>query len=875
MAEMAKTYDPSAIEDRLYQEWLTKGYFKGKVNPDKVPYSIVIPPPNVTGTLHMGHILNNTIQDIYIRWNKLRGKETVWVPGTDHASIATEAKVVKQLKEQGISKEEIGREGFLGKAMEWKNEHGGKIIEQLRKLGCACDWDRERFTMDEKYSELVIDTFIDLYKKGYIYKGYRLVNWCPASQSVISDEEVEFEEKNGKLWYFRYPVKDSDEYVVIATTRPETMFGDTAVAIHPENPKLKHLIGKTVILPFMKKEIPVVSDEHADPEKGSGAVKITPGHDPNDNIVGRRHNLEVINIMNPDATLNDNVPTEFRGMERYAARKKVVEEMEKLGLIEKIDNHVHQVSISQRGKVPIEYLMSEQWYLAMKELAAPAIEAVRNGKIKFHPEKWVKTYFNWMDNVQDWCISRQLWWGHRIPAWYCNNPECKDVVMVSKDKPCCCDKCKGTDLRQDEDVLDTWASSWLWPYGVFENEEERNYFYPTNFLVTAPDIIFFWVARMIIAGLEYRNEIPFYDVYFHGLVRDEIGRKMSKSLGNYSDPLDIIAKYGTDALRFTMVRLTPTGNDILFAEEKCEIGRNFANKIWNASRFLEMYRKDRENIIPELNEDSLADKWILSRFNGTLKNVEEKISSFQPNEAVKSVYEFIWNDFCDWYIEMIKGRLNSTDDTIRKSTYSNALFVFDRALKMLHPFMPFITEEIWKNLFNKEDDSILLQTLPEVDETKISMVTESSVELLKEIIGKVRNIRAENNIAPSKELDLVIKSEDVQLVDLAEQIKNLARVNNITFDKDASRPEPNAGFVAAGYEVYIPLKGLIDFDKERERIGKEIERLKKINAGIDNKLSNENFVKNAPEAVVLKEREKQAHNLDTISKLEENLKSLM
>ncbi|MFO7809848.1 MAG: valine--tRNA ligase, partial [Candidatus Delongbacteria bacterium] len=668
MKEIPKTYDPNLIEEVIYSKWLEKGYFKAKVNGDKKPYTIVIPPPNVTGMLTVGHVLNNTLQDVFIRYYKLKGFETCWVPGTDHASIATEAKVTAMLKEQGIDKKDIGREAFLEKAKEWKDKYGGIIIQQLKKLGCACDWDRERFTMDDDYYKAVIDTFVDLYKKGLIYKGYRLVNWCPGSMSVISDEEVEFVEKKGNLWYFKYPIKDSDEYVTVATTRPETMFGDTAVAIHPENEKLKHLIGKTAVLPLVGREIPVIADTHADPEKGTGAVKITPGHDPNDNLVGQRHGLEVINVMNPNATLNDNVPERFRGLDRFAARKKVVAELTELGLVAKIEDHVHQLSVSQRGKEPIEYLMSEQWYLKMSELVKPALEVVNNRTIKFHPEKWIKTYNHWLDNVQDWCLSRQLWWGHRIPVYYCSNEGCETVKMVSSSKPEKCEKCGSADhIRQDEDVLDTWASSWIWPFGVFKTKEEQDYFYPTDILITGPDIIFFWVARMIMAGMEFKNEIPFKDVYFNGMVRDEKGRKMSKSLGNSPDPLEVINEYGADALRFTMIRLTPVGNDILFSTDKCEIGRSFANKIWNAARFLMMNKEKNQGIKQACHSESIEDKWINSRLNNTIAIVEEKVKTFQLNEALKAVYEFLWNDFCDWYIEMAKSRFQSENEDERNS----------------------------------------------------------------------------------------------------------------------------------------------------------------------------------------------------------------
>ena len=874
MTEMAKTYDPSNIEGRLYNKWLENGYFKGKVDPDKQPYSIVIPPPNVTGILHIGHVLNNSIQDTYIRWHKMKGFESCWIPGTDHASIATEAKVVNKLAQEGISKEDLGRDKFMEKAHEWKDEHGGIIIEQLKKLGCSCDWERERFTMDDDYYKKVIETFVDLYKKGHIYKGYRLVNWCPVSKSVISDEEVEFVEKQGKLWYFKYPIKDSEEFVTIATTRPETMFGDTAIAIHPENEKLKHLIGKKVILPFMKREIPIVADHHADPEKGTGAVKITPAHDPNDNMVGRRHNLEVISIMNPDATLNENVPKDFQGLDRYVARKKVVADMEKMGLLEKIDNHTHQLSISERGKVAIEYMMSEQWYISMKEITQPAIDAVKEGKIKFHPKRWEKTYFHWLENVQDWCISRQLWWGHRIPAYYCSNPDCKDVMMINSEKPEKCEKCGCSDtIYQESDVLDTWASSWLWPFAVHKNKEEENYFYPTNLLVTAPDIIFFWVARMVIAGIEYKQEIPFHDVYMHGVVRDEKGKKMSKSLGNSPDPIDIIDEYGADALRFTMIRLTPTGNDVLFSKEKCELGRNFANKIWNAARFLEMHKEKVGNIEQKQHNELLEDKWINSRFNNTLKAAAAKIASFHPNEAVKVVYEFLWNDFCDWYIEMAKSRLNSDDETIKKSLLENAYFIFDRALRLLHPFMPFITEEIWMNIADREEgDSIMLAMIPDADEKIIDEKLEMTVEMIKEIIGKVRNVRGENNIPPSKALNLIVKSNSEVIKENMAMIKYLAKIDEMSFEPTVETPALAASFIIDGIEFFIPLKDFIDVDKEKEKIAKEIARFEKINFGIDKKLSNEKFVSNAPAAVIDKEKQKQANNLETIEKLKHSLK---
>ena len=877
MSEINTAYDPKNIEDKLYKKWTENGLFKGKINKDKKPYTIVIPPPNVTGILHVGHVLNNTIQDIYIRWNKLKGKETIWIPGTDHASIATENKVVAKLADQGFDKEDLGREKFLEEAHKWKDEHGGIIIQQLKKIGCACDWERERFTMDDMYYDRVVDTFIDLYKKGYIYKGYRLVNWCPVSQSVISDEEVLFEEKNGKLWYFNYPIKDSDEHVTIATTRPETMFGDTAIAIHPENYKLKHLIGKTAILPFMNRELPIIADEYADPEKGTGAVKITPAHDPNDNILGKKHNLKMITVINKDATMNNQVPEEFIGLDRYVARKLVVKKLTEMALVEKIQDHLHQVSISERGKVPIEYLMSEQWYLAMDELVKPAIEVVKQGKIKFHPARWEKTYYNWLDNIQDWCISRQLWWGHRIPAYYCSNPGCNEVIMVQKDKPEVCSNCgKSEGIHQENDVLDTWASSWLWPYGVHTNKEEEEYFYPTDLLVTAPDIIFFWVARMVIAGMEYKKEIPFHDVYFHGVVRDEQGRKMSKSLGNSPDPLEIIKEYGSDALRFTLIRLTPTGNDVLFSKEKCDIGRNFANKVWNASRFLMMHREQFDGQIEQkIHLDLPEDRWINSRLQQTLRIAEDKIKTFHPNEAVKAVYEFLWNDLCDWYIEMAKSRLQSDNEEAKRSVLENAFYVFDIALKLLHPFMPFITEELWMNIEKRdENDSIMLSSLPDFNNSLVSTNDENTMDVIKEIIGKVRNVRAENNIPMSKELNIIIKSDDNALSQFSSIIKHLGKISEITFDTNAESPKLASSFVVNGIEIFIPLEDIIDIDQEKEKIEKEIKRLEGINFGINKKLSNDKFVSNAPEQVINKEKDKLSNNIDAIEKLKKSFENL-
>lgn len=870
MEKMAKTYSPNEIENRIYAEWIEKGLFKGKINKDKDPYTIVIPPPNVTGMLTIGHVLNNTLQDILIRRHKMLGFETCWVPGTDHASIATEAKVAEMLKNKGIDKKTIGRDEFLKYAWEWKEKYGGMIIRQLKKLGCSCDWDREKFTMNDDYYKKVIDTFIELYKQGYIYKGYRLVNWCPVSKSVISDEEVEFKKQNGKLWHFKYPVEGSDEFVIIATTRPETMLGDTAVAVHPEDKRYSHLVGKTIILPIVGRNIPVITDEYVDMEFGTGCVKITPAHDPNDYQMGKKHDLEFIGVMNKDATINEKAPERYHGLDRYVARKKIVAEMEELGLLAKIEDHENNVGYSERGKVPIEYMISEQWYLSMKKLAEPALDVVRKELVKFHPEKWVKTYFHWMDNIQDWCISRQLWWGHRIPVYYCK--ECSDVVMVSDEKPAVCEKCGKSDtVYQEEDVLDTWASSWIWAHGVFENKEEEDYFYPTSVLITAPDIIFFWVARMIMAGMHFKNDIPFKDVYFTGLVRDEQGRKMSKSLGNSPDPIDIIETYGADALRFTMVRLTPVGNDILFSEKKCELGRNFANKIWNAARFI--FMNSSEDSKEKLHTETLEDKWILSRYHQTAKKVAEKFDSYELNEALKAIYEFLWNDFCDWYIEMAKSRLMSTDEQVKKTVVENALYIFDRALRLLHPFMPFLTEEIWQSLpYRSNNESIMVADVETGDDSLISEDVENSIELMKEIIGRVRTVRADYGISPGQELDLIVKAELPEIEPAAGLIKSLAKVGNLTFDKNAAKPNRAASFVVLNNEIYVP--DVIDTKKEREKLEKEISRLDNINKGIEKKLSNERFVANAPAEVVDREREKLSNNLESLIKLRANLKDL-
>ena len=850
MKEIPKAYNPKTAENKWYKYWYDKKLYHSEPDESKVPYTIVIPPPNITGILHMGHVLNNTIQDVYIRYKRMKGFNALWVPGTDHASIATESKVIKYLKEQGIEKQDIGREKFLQYCVEWKDKYGGIIINQLKKLGVSCDWERLRFTMDDHYYRKVIEAFVKLYKKGLIYRGYRMVNWDPATKSAISDEEVNYKEVKGKLWYIKYPVVGSEEFVTVATTRPETMLGDTAVAVHPDDERYKHLIGKKVLLPIVGRELPVIADEYVDREFGTGVVKITPAHDPNDYEIGNRHNLEFINIFNPDASLNENAPKEYRGLDRDEAQKKIVAELKEKGFLVKEEDYVHKVGYSDRGGVPIEPYLSQQWFMKMDELAKPALEVVRKGKIKFHPEHWVKTYEHWMTNIKDWCISRQLWWGHRIPVWY--HKETGEIY---------CDVEPPKDIenwQQDEDVLDTWASSWLWAQDVFTTEEDQKYYYPTDLLVTGPDIIFFWVARMIMAGMEFMHEIPFKDVYFTSIIRDAKGRKMSKSLGNSPDPLDVIDEYGADALRFTITYIAPLGQDVLFSTDKCEIGRNFANKIWNAGRFLLM-NAEQTPVNKELIDKHVdsADKWIASRFNKTIKKFEEALDSFDITGATKIAYAFIWNDFCDWYLELIKNRLYSEDKEVASAVLTRAISLFGEMLKLVHPFMPFLTEELWQAIEErKEGESISVSKFPEFDESQIDETAEKNIELVKEIVTAIRNIRGEMNIPPAKKVNAIITVEG--LTDLQKTyIKSLSRVDELQTGKDAAKPKISASAVVAGVNVYVPLEGIIDVDVERNRLDKEIARLEGLLNGVNKKLGNENFLKKAPAEVVEREKAKQ------------------
>lgn len=870
-SEIPKTYNPEGIEDKWYSFWMDKKIYHSQPDPEKKPYTIVIPPPNITGILTMGHILNNTIQDVYIRLKRMQGFNTCWVPGTDHASIATETKVTKALADEGLVKAEVGREEFLKHCHIWKEKYGGIIIQQLKKLGVSCDWDRERFTMDEDYYKQVINAFVTLYNEGKIYKGYRMVNWCPVSKSAISDEEVIPKSVNSNLWYFRYPIENSKAYLVVATTRPETMLGDTGVAVNPNDPRYADLIGKNVILPIVDRPIPIFADEYVDISFGTGAVKVTPAHDVNDYAMGQRHNLEIINILNEDATLNHNVPDEYKGMDRFAARKKVVAWFEDAGLMEKIEPYTHNVGYSERGNVPIEPYLSEQWFMKMDDLARPAIEVVREGKVNFHPKHWVKTYEHWMNNISDWCISRQLWWGHRIPVWYCEDQKTADCAkpIVAESKPDTCPYCNGTNLYQDDDVLDTWASSWLWAHDVFRTEEEKNYYYPTDLLVTAPDIIFFWVARMIMAGLHFRKNIPFKDVYFTSIIRDLQGRKMSKSLGNSPDPLDVIKTYGADSLRFTTIYLAPLGQDVLFSEEKCELGRNFANKLWNAGRFLMMNLQDIPYDASLLNKHvDKIDEWIESRFNSSLTEFNRAMDNFEINNGIKIMYSFVWNDFCDWYIELSKIKFYAEDKEIKSAAISRAIKLFENMLKMIHPFMPFITEELWHLIeVRKDTESISTSEFPVVQTSKINTELESEIEFLQAIITSIRNIRAEMNIAPSKVVSILIKTDKLDHLHI-ESIKKITR-SEVVIDANLEKPEKSASAVLKDCEIFIPLEGIINLDVEKSRLQKEIQRLEGSLKGLRGKLSNEKFVQNAPAEVVEKERQKEADWQNQLAKLQE------
>ncbi|NLP15389.1 MAG: valine--tRNA ligase [Clostridium sp.] len=875
---IAKTYDPKQVEDRLYNQWMEKGYFHAQIDKEKTPFTIVIPPPNITGQLHMGHALDETLQDILIRWKRMQGYCALWLPGTDHASIATEAKIVEAMAKEGLTKEEIGREKFLERAWDWKKHYGGRIVEQLKKLGSSCDWERERFTMDEGLSRAVIEVFIRLYKKGLIYRGERIINWCPKCNTSISDAEVEYEEKSGHFWHIKYPVKGSNEFVVVATTRPETMLGDTAVAVHPEDERYKHLVGKSVILPLMNKDIPVIADEYVEKDFGTGVVKITPAHDPNDFEVGLRHNLPQVKVMNDDATMNE-LAGQYQGMDRYEARKQIVKDLENLDLLLKIEDHTHNVGTCYRCSTVIEPMISKQWFVKMKPLAEPAIEVVKNGTIKFVPERFSKTYFNWMENIQDWCISRQLWWGHRIPAYYCQ--ECGHT-MVESEIPDVCPNCGSSRIEQDQDTLDTWFSSALWPFSTLgwpEETEDLKYFYPTDVLVTGYDIIFFWVARMIFSGLEHIGKEPFSHVFIHGIVRDAQGRKMSKSLGNGIDPLEVIDKYGTDALRFALTIGTSPGNDLRFSDEKVESSRNFANKIWNASRFVLM-NFDEELEFSKVDPDKFttADKWILSRVNSLAKEVTENMDKYELGIALQKVYEFIWEEFCDWYIELVKPRLYDREDETRLEAQYVLNYVLGSAMKLLHPYMPFITEEIYRHLVN-EDESIMISQWPVHREDYNFPEEEKKMSLIMDAIKNIRNIRAEMNVPPSKKAKTIFvtpKSNDQKtLMEGKMFFERLASSSEVVVQSNKSGiPADTVASILAGVEIFIPLEELIDIEKEIERLNKELANLEKELDRVNKKLANQGFISKAPAKVIEEEKEKKAKYQEMYDKVAERLKGL-
>ena len=870
---MNKTYDPKSFEERIYKKWLDNKYFAAHPNPDKKPFTVVIPPPNITGQLHMGHALNDTIQDSIIRYKRMKGFEALWLPGTDHASIATEVKIVQKMREEGLSKDDVGRDGFLQRAYAWKEQYGGRIVEQLKKMGFSCDWDKLAFTMDERCSKAVREVFVNLYDKGLIYRGDRIINWCPECGTAISDAEVEYETEEGHLWHLRYPVENSDEFIIVATTRPETMLGDTAVAVNPSDKRYTALVGKNVVLPLVGRKIPIVADRYVDKAFGTGAVKITPAHDPNDFEVGVRHDLPVIRVMNDDATMNENAG-KYRGLSRDEARKAVVADMDKLGLLVKIEKHEHNVGHCYRCHTVIEPIVSKQWFVKMKELARPAIEAVADKEIVFLPKRFEKQYLHWMNNIRDWCISRQLWWGHRIPVFYC---EYCGYETASKTDLEVCPKCGGR-MRQDEDVLDTWFSSALWPFSTLgwpDKTPELDYFYPTDLLVTAYDIITFWVARMIFSGIEHMHEVPFREVLIHGIVRDEQGRKMSKSLGNGVDPLVVIDKYGADSLRFSLVNGIAPGSDIRFSEDKLESYRNFMNKIWNASRFVLM---NAENVkiknIDEIKKLTSADKWILSKLNSTVAAVTKFMDKYEVGLAATRLYEFIWNQFCDWYIELSKTALYSSDDEKRSDTVSVLVYVLRETLKLAHPIIPFITDEIYDALPNKDAEDIMIAPYPVYDRKRAYRRDVAVTDAVMELIKGVRNLRREMNVSQSKRTAIHIvpaAGRERILKKMSGYIEKLAFGNAISFDEPEGK---NASVVTPLGKVSIPMGELIDFDKERARLSAEIERVDGEIARAEGKLANKGFTDKAPAALVEKEREKLDKYRELKKGLEDSLAAL-
>lgn len=871
--ELEKVYNPSSVEERLYNRWLEKKYFHAEVDKSKKPFTIVMPPPNITGQLHMGHALDNTIQDILIRWKRMQGYNALWIPGMDHASISTEVKIVQQMASEGLTKEDVGRDEFLKRAWKWKEEYGGKILLQLRKLGSSCDWDRARFTMDEGLSHAVNEVFIRLYEKGLIYKGERLINWCPHCMTTISDAEVNHVDKNAHFWHIKYPIKDTDEFLIIATTRPETMLGDTALAVHPEDERYKKYVGKSVILPIVNKEIPIIADNYVDKEFGTGVVKITPAHDPNDFEVGERHNLEKINIFNDDGTINKN-GGEFNGMERFEAREKIVSMLKEQGLLVKIEDITHAVGVHERCNVVIEPLIKMQWFVKMEELAKPAIQAYKTKELNFIPDRFGKVYLHWLENIRDWCISRQLWWGHRIPAYYCS--DCGHI-HVSIEKPEKCLKCDSKNIIQDEDTLDTWFSSALWPFSTLgwpEKTPELEHFYPTNVLVTAYDIIFFWVIRMVFSGIEQMGEIPFKDVFIHGLIRDEQGRKFSKSLGNGIDPLEVIDKTGADALRLMIITGNAPGNDMRFYWEKLDASRNFLNKLWNASRFVLM------NLEQEYDKNKLilltsADKWIISKVNSLTSEITENMEHYEFGLAVQKVHDFIWDEYCDWYVEMVKPRLYNKEDKTREAALWTLKTVLVSALKLLHPFTPFITEEIFMHI-QQEEESIMISKWPEYKEEWNFKENENEIDAVKEAVRSIRNIRAEMNVVPSKKANVFVVSSDEYTKEIFEKskvfFKTLAYANDVFIQLDKTGIQDDAvSVVVHNAVIYMPFAELVDIEKEKERLNKEKEKMIKEIDRVVKKLNNQGFVSKAPKNVIDEEKAKEKKYKAMLEQIEERL----
>jgi len=876
--ELEKNYNPSEIEDRIYKNWLEKKYFHAEVDRSKKPFTIVMPPPNITGQLHMGHALDNTMQDILIRYKRMQGYNALWQPGTDHAAIATEVKIIEALKEQGVDKEDLGREGFLKRAWEWKEEYGGRIINQLKKMGSSADWDRERFTMDDGNNAAVNEVFCKLYEKGWIYKGSRIVNWCPVCQTTISDAEVEHVDQEGNFWHINYPIiGEEGRYVEIATTRPETLLGDTAVAVNPEDERYKDIIGKMLKLPLTDREIPVIADAYVDKEFGTGCVKITPAHDPNDFEVGKRHNLEEINIMNDDATINS-LGGKYAGMDRYEARKAMIADLEAEGLLVKVVPHTHAVGTHDRCKTTVEPLIKPQWFVKMEEMAKPALEAVKKGELKLIPERMNKTYYNWLENIRDWCISRQLWWGHRIPAYYCQ--DCGEIT-VSREAVCTCPKCASTNIKQDPDTLDTWFSSALWPFSTLgwpEKTEEMDYFFPTDVLVTGYDIIFFWVIRMVFSSLEQTGKLPFHTVLFHGLVRDDQGRKMSKSLGNGIDPLEVIDKYGADALRFTLITGNAPGNDMRFYWERVEASRNFANKVWNASRFIMMNIEKADAADVDLSKLTMADRWILSKVNTLAKDMTENLDKFELGIAASKVYDFIWEEFCDWYIEMVKPRLYNNEDETKAAALWTLKTVLIHALKLLHPYMPFVTEEIFTNLQDKEE-SIMISAWPECKDAWNFEKDEKAVDTIKDAVRGIRNLRAEMNVPNSKKATVYVVSEKEEVRHIFEDAKvffaTLGFASEVLVQADKNGiAEDAVSAVIHDAVVYMPFAELVDIEKEIERLKKEQKRLEGEIKRCNGMLNNPNFVGKAPAAKIEEEKEKLEKYTSMLETVNERLNQL-